>query len=177
MNETEYVTNVYDKIASHFDVTRVTYWNWVTDFVTSLPKGSSILDIGCGNGRNMTYPDYNFTGIDSSKEFIKMCEKRNLRVILGDMTQLPFEDNSFDAVLSIASFHHLTTKKRRNLAMSEIYRVLKPGGKCVMSVWSKEQPVKTRRVFDTYGDTIVKWKNSNQTYSRYYYIFEIDELI
>ena len=41
-----------------------------------------------------------------------------------------------------------------------------------MSVWSINQPEKTRRKFIKYGDTIVNWKQV----PRYYYIFEINEL-
>jgi tRNA (uracil-5-)-methyltransferase TRM9 len=176
MNETKYVTEVYNKIGSHFDKTRVNYWNWITDFINKLPKHSTILDNGCGNGRNMQYKDYTFEGIDSSDTFVTMCRQKGLSCKLADMCEIPFSGNSFDVIMSIASFHHLATPERRIKALQEMYRVLKPNGNVILSVWSITQPPKTRRVFTHYGDTIVPWKNTSGTYERYYYIFEIDEI-
>jgi len=175
-NEKQYVTDVYNKIGNHFDVTRVNHWSWITEFVEKLPYDSFILDNGCGNGRNMMYPNYRFQGVDSSQTFVDMCIEKGLDCELGDMCSLPFKDDTFDAVLSIAAFHHLATPERRMKALQEMLRVLKPNGKVIMSVWSITQPVKTRRVFTKYGDTIVPWKNPKETYERYYYIFEIDEI-
>ena len=51
--ETEYVNKVYDQIAPHFDHTRYKPWPGVENFVKSLPDGSLLLDVGCGNGRNL----------------------------------------------------------------------------------------------------------------------------
>lgn len=175
-DETQYVTDVYNKIGNHFDVTRVNHWSWITEFIKKLPHNSFILDNGCGNGRNMLYPNYHFQGVDSSQTFVDMCIEKGLNCELGDMCSLPFKDNTFDAVLSIAAFHHLTTPERRMKALQEMLRVLKPNGKVILSVWSITQPPKTRRVFTKYGDTIVPWKNPKETYERYYYIFEIDEI-
>lgn len=175
-NETQYVTDVYNKIGGHFDITRVNHWSWITEFVEKLPHGSFILDNGCGNGRNMMYSNYRFQGVDSSQTFVDMCIEKGLNCELGDMCSLPFKDNTFDAILSIAAFHHLATPERRIKALQEMLRVLKPNGRVIMSVWSITQPVKTRRVFTKYGDTIVPWKNPSGTYNRYYYIFQIDEI-
>lgn len=175
-NETQYVTDVYNKIGNHFDVTRVNHWSWITEFIKKLPHNSFILDNGCGNGRNMLYPNYHFQGVDSSQTFVDMCIKKGLNCELCDMCSLPFKDDTFDAILSIAAFHHLVTPERRMKALHEMYRVLKPDGKVIMSIWSITQPSKTRRVFTQYGDTIVPWKNPSGTYERYYYIFEIDEI-
>ena len=174
--EQQSVIDVYNKIAHHFDVTRFNYWSWVTDFVLSLNPNSDILDIGCGNGRNMTYKEHNFKGIDSSEEFVRICKSKNLDVVEGDMCNLPFDDKQFDAILSIASFHHLFTHERRNIAVREMERILKPGGLILLSVWSINQPEKTRRKFHNYGDTLVSWNKDGEVYQRYYYIFEIEEI-
>lgn len=58
----------------------------------------------------------------------------------------------------IASYHHLSTVDRRIKCLEEIHRILKNNGKCLLSVWSKNQPKKTKRVFNNYGDTLVKWQ-------------------
>ena len=52
-------------------------------------------------------------------------------------------------------------------------RVIKDDGQIVISVWSINQPKKTRVTFDNYGDNMVYWKNKH---ARYYYIFKLDEL-
>ena len=170
------VWNVYNKIASAFSITRANKWYWITSFVTSLPRGCSILDIGCGNGRNMMDKRYKFKGIDASDEFVKICRQKDLDVVLTDMCSIPFENESFDHAISIASFHHLSTVERRILALKELYRILKPNGRVLLSIWSKEQPKETKRQFETYGDVFVPWKNRDETYNRYYYIFRLDEI-
>ena len=59
-----------------------------------------------------------------------------------------------------------------------MFRILKPNGMALISVWSKNQPEKTKRRFDSYGDQMVSWKSvKGDEYFRYYYIFKIDELI
>lgn len=45
------VAEVYNKIAKEFDKTRVSIWTNVKNFLDSIPVGSSVLDIGCGNGK------------------------------------------------------------------------------------------------------------------------------
>lgn len=49
--EEEYVHRVYDAIASHFSSTRHTPWPRVCQFLASLPAGSVLADVGCGNGK------------------------------------------------------------------------------------------------------------------------------
>ena len=59
-----------------------------------------------------------------------------------------FEENSFEFLLVIASFHHLDTEDKRKKALQEMNRILKPDGRILVSVWSKTQPKKTKRTFD-----------------------------
>jgi len=174
--ETQYVTDVYGKIAPYFNERRVFTWSWIANFIKSIEQNSTILDIGCGNGRNMQNPDYNFIGLDLCHEFVDICNKRGMTCMYGDMCNMPIESNSMDAIISIASFHHLSNKERRISALNEMKRVLKPDGKILLSVWSIEQPKKTRRTFTKYGDTIVSWNQYGKDYDRFYYIFRLDEI-
>jgi len=112
------------------------YWNSVvTDFIDfySLDNNSSILDVGCGKGF-MVYdflsqlPGLDIKGLDISEYAINNCKnevKDNL--IVGDAKELPFEDNSFDLVISIVSIHNLDLDGCGK-ALKEINRVSKKNG-------------------------------------------------
>lgn len=171
--EIDYVKQIYEYIASEFNVTRAYKWNWITDFINSLPKNSLIYDIGCGSGRNMDYLNYQFIGFDNCESFIELCRNKGLKVYYSEITDIRIRDNSADALICIATFHHLSTYDNRIKALQELKRIVKINGKILLSVWAKDQPKKTRITFDKYGDNIVFWKKK---YPRYYYIFELDEL-
>jgi len=173
--ETQNVKETYEKIAQHFNVTRVFTWVWIDDFINSLPTGSFIYDIGCGNGRNMRFPGHTFIGIDNCENFIKICREKNMLVLLSNMMKINLPDNSADAIICIAAFHHLSTSENRIKALKEMKRLIKPiTGKILLSVWSITQPKKTRVTFTKYGDTMVQW---NKKHMRYYYIFQISEIM
>lgn len=168
-----YVKNTYELIAKHFNVTRVFTWSWITDFIDSLELNSTIYDIGCGNGRNMNFPNQNFIGIDNCTNFINICKNAGKNVINCNMTNINLPNNSADAIICIAAFHHLSTEQNRLNSLKEIYRLIKPGKKILLSVWSIKQPKKTRVTFTKYGNCIVKWNNE---FNRYYYIFDVNEI-
>ena len=127
MDEKMYVGDVYSQIAKYFDNTRSYIWPWIRDVMQEIPSNSTILDIGCGNGRNMQACPSNCQvfGIDQCPELVQICQKRNLHAIVGDMCQMPFQDESFDLLLMIASFHHLSSVERRQQCLQECYRILK----------------------------------------------------
>jgi ubiquinone/menaquinone biosynthesis C-methylase UbiE len=171
------VQQSYDLIAKYFAETRIFTWKWTDNFINNLNINSFILDLGSGNGRNTKYKKYIIFGLDISLEQLKMNKDLN-QSINADMIKLPFKNNIFEAIICIASFHHLETIEKRELCLMEMYRVLKYNGKILLSVWSINQPKKTRRNFNKYGDIIVTWKSKCQKFiiPRYYYIFEIDEI-
>lgn len=186
-------SEVYNKIASEFKNSRSYEWKWVSDFITRvlLEKEATedvetntklrILDIGCGGGRNIksyTNDKIEMIGLDNSSEFIRLCREDNLPVIWGNMIDIPCEEMEFDHLLSVASFHHLSTLDARLKCLCEMNRILKMNGLVLMSVWSFIQPDKTKRKFDHYGHTLVPWKRlDGKVFDRYYYIFKLDELI
>jgi len=172
--ETKYVRDVYDKIAPQFNGKRMNKWSWISDFIDSLQEQSVIYDIGCGGGRNMLYKKHFFIGVDNSKSFIDICRSKSLNVILSDMTCTGLASDSANAILSIASFHHLSSEERRLEGLAEMRRLIRPGGKILLSIWSIRQQKKSKRKF-TYGNNIVEWNNSGVIYKRFYYIFSIDE--
>jgi SAM-dependent methyltransferase len=173
------VKNIYENIANEFSEKRMTKWDWIDDFIYSFPINSNLLDLGCGSGRNMEYNNYNFYGIDNCINFINIAKSKNLNVLLSDMVQLPFKNNTFDGIIMIASFHHLSTNERRTLCLTEIKQKLKINGKMLLSIWSINQSHNKRlnNKFN-YGDNIVPFKDNkgNILGNRYYYIFKIDEI-
>lgn len=68
-----------------------------------------------------------------------LCLNLNFQVVLCDNLALPFRDESFDAVVSMAVVHHFATAERRARAVRELARVLRIGGRLVISVWAMEQ--------------------------------------
>ena len=150
MEET-HVKNVYEEIAYNFSNTRVYKWLWVIDFLDSLNSGSLVYDLGCGNGRNMNHGSLKFIGIDNCENFIKICNEKNLKVINSNITKIPLKNDSADAIICIAVFHHLYSIETRIDTLLEMKRLIKKNGKILLSVWSINQPKKTRRVFKNYG--------------------------
>lgn len=177
--EKTYVKDVYGSIAEHFDITRKYHWKGVKEFLDSKYSLTYGIDIGCGNGRNMLYRDnVRMVGVDNCPELIDICKKKGLDVKLGDVCSLPYVDNSFDFALSIAVFHHLSTKERRMKALKEMIRVLRPGGRGLLSLWSVEQPINFKRKLKK-GDNMVLWKypdnyyiGNGESFERFYYIFD-----
>ncbi|XP_053978893.1 alkylated DNA repair protein alkB homolog 8 isoform X1 [Hylaeus volcanicus] len=138
--ENSYVHEVYEKISSHFDETRHKQWPNVSKFLQSLSPGDILLDVGCGNGKYLHEQKHIFKiGCDRSQNLMKICHSKNFEVFLSDCLYLPYKSNSLDAAISIAVIHHLSTHERRKQAISELARVLKPNGKCLIYVWAKEQ--------------------------------------
>ena len=174
--ETTYVKEVYQEIAPHFSNTRTYKWSWVIDFLDSLKTDSIVYDLGCGNGRNMDHGSLKFIGIDNCENFVSICKNKNLSVINSNITKIPLNNNSADAIICIAVFHHLSTTETRIQALLEMKRLVKPGGKILLSTWSINQPQKTRRTFNNYGNNIVLWNSYGKLYERYYYIFKLDEI-
>lgn len=171
----------YNTIADEFDKTRVRLWPCVTNYLDLFNNNSKILDIGCGNGKYMTYrDDINIIGIDISIELVKICIKKNLNVIHGNMINLPYDDNTFDGLLVVASYHHLDNENDRKKSLNEMYRVLKKDGLCFIEVWAMEQEDKINKNTNfNNNNNLVKWKSikTGNIYYRYYNIYSKNELI
>lgn len=179
--ERTHVQEVYEKIAKHFSNTRVYTWDWIREFIDMQQSCSVIYDIGCGNGRNIIdnqsiEKNLKFVGIDNCREFLNICKGRGIEVVEASMTNIPLNAETADAIICIASFHHLSQIEDRIKSLQEMRRLVKTGGKILISVWAKEQPTKTRRTFEKHGHNIVEWNKFGEKYERYYYIFERKEI-
>jgi len=98
----------------------------------ALHKGAYILDAGCGVGDMMMLlkEEYRVVGIDSSEDAIKYCSKKNIgtNIIKGNISDMPFESESFDAIISLDVLYHDWVHDDL-LALCEMHRILKTGGK------------------------------------------------
>jgi ubiquinone/menaquinone biosynthesis C-methylase UbiE len=155
--EHQNVYETYQEISDEFDSTRHSVWPSVKSFIASIPAQSSLLEIGCGNGKNLAYRnDLDSTGIDFVPKFVAICRNKGLNVLEGNAIALPFDDNSFDNVISVAVFHHLSTEERRIVALREMVRVLKPGGRGMVVCWAFEQSESKRDIKE--GDQYITWR-------------------
>jgi ubiquinone/menaquinone biosynthesis C-methylase UbiE len=138
-------------------------------------KPGKILEIGCGNCRNLIpfeYNDFDCYGIDFSQEMLKCAmeygKKHELKIKLkqAKATEIPFETNSFDYILFVSVLHHLN-KEERAKSLREIKRVLKPNGRAIISVWNKMQ---WKFIFKN-KDVHIPWRTGNAIHQRYYHLF------
>ena len=90
--------------------------------------GTSVLDLGSGTGAAFAQLiNYETTALDPDKKMLELNIFENK--ILGTAENLPFDDNSFDNVFCSFVWRNISDT---NKALSEIYRVVKPGGKFVL---------------------------------------------
>uniref|UniRef100_A0A182KIK7 Fe2OG dioxygenase domain-containing protein n=1 Tax=Anopheles christyi TaxID=43041 RepID=A0A182KIK7_9DIPT len=144
--EAENVHRVYNEIAKHFSDTRHSPWPRVEAFVRSLSIGDVLLDVGCGNGKYLaSYGRSVLLGCDRSEGLLQVCVERGFNVLQCDCLAVPFRDQSVDACISIAVIHHLATDRRREQAISEMVRVLRPGGRALIYVWAKNQEANAKK--------------------------------
>ena len=97
--------------------------------------GARLLDVGCGGGQialalARRFEGASFVGLDLSEDQIRRARRRigalsNIDFVVGDALQLPFDDDEFDTVISVACIKHWPDKMR---GLRECHRVLKPGG-------------------------------------------------
>jgi ubiquinone/menaquinone biosynthesis C-methylase UbiE len=138
------VEDGYDTMANKFSQTRKYFWRgleFIADYVKNEDK---VLDFGCGNGRLLELffdKNVDYTGVDISRKLIDIAKKKypdradNFQKI-SSSESLPFPDNSFNAVYSIAVFHHLPSEELRHKIAKELFRVLQPEGRIVITVWN-----------------------------------------
>ncbi len=151
-----------------------------------------ILDLGCGSGRNfISIKEVGFRGalygVDFSFEMLRYAKKNaeelGMSVILkrSKTSDLDFEDGFFDKVLCIATLHCVENEKEREETVREIYRVLRVGGRLLITTWNKN----SRRWKNKPKEKYVGWnlnpenqdKNIEDNVKRYYYLYDQNELI
>ncbi|KFZ36706.1 methyltransferase type 11 [Shewanella mangrovi] len=108
-------------------------------FDNNLPAFEQALEIGCGYGQGIQLLRNGFgaakvVAVDLDEEMLAYSAERHagadwLTLLQADATRLPFDDQQFDLVCDFAVFHHVPDWQA---AVSEVFRVLKPGGAFVI---------------------------------------------
>lgn len=152
-----HVQSVYNEIATHFNQTRVYMWPKVKEYIKSLPAHSMVLDVGCGNGRNMTMrtDELFYIGLDVSTGLLKFVGSDKKKCTVASVQEnIPFRNNTVDSIMSIAVIHHLVDASQRQKSVFEIERCLKVGGTALIYVWTKEQ----KKFQNLSKDVLIPWQ-------------------
>ena len=103
-------------------------------------------------------------GADNSVELAKICAGEGLEAAAADALCLPYRDGCFDACLSVAVLHHISSPARRRVLVRECGRVLRVGGRALVCAWAREQRGTERgggagKYAKTFGaaDVMVPW--------------------
>ena len=103
-----------------------------------------LLDVGCGTGPmiellSKKYPEKHYVGLDLTPKMIEVANAKklpNTQFIVGDSENLPFDDETFDAVICANSFHHYPNPQK---FFDGVKRVLKPNGRLMMYTECEKQ--------------------------------------
>lgn len=152
---TQMQQNFYDKVASTWDASTppisdfVGVWDELNNWEDSealfvdIPdiQDKDVLDFGCGPGRNlvkyntrcksMAGVDISTHNLEKAKEFLEVsgCNPNKFTFYKNDGVNLDtIESNSFDVIMSIITWQHISVYDIRYNLLKEFYRVLRPGG-------------------------------------------------
>ena len=138
-----YTTNkeCYDKIASKFKDSWEEVEDWQLEerkkFLQYLDKNPAVLDLGCGQGRDLmilTKLGAKCTGLDFSISQLKLAKERNVaELVHSSFSSMPFKSNSFDGVWSCVTLLHV---KREDFVgvIRSVKNILKPNGVFFLSL-------------------------------------------
>lgn len=110
--------------------------------LNNIPAGSKVLDIGCGEGRNMKSifeVSPHVFGVDNDVGAVLDAQKNfkdfpTVKIVQGDATELPFENETFDVVTFLMILPNLDNNKVK--AFQEMARVLKKSGSVMLSTFA-----------------------------------------
>lgn len=149
MPKKEGIRTMFDKIAADYDklnhilslnIDKIWRRKAVRELVGDKPD-AKVLDVACGTGdftiaiAKSLSPSGEVTGIDISEEMMRVGRKKiaeaglSAELISGDCEALPFDDNTFDRIsvgFGVRNFEHI------DVGLSQMLRVLKPGGRLVI---------------------------------------------
>ncbi|MEO1131114.1 MAG: class I SAM-dependent methyltransferase [Cyanobacteria bacterium J06639_1] len=136
------VIREYAKQAKTYDSRWAFYVRATTNAtIARLPDDlGDILDVGCGTGALLSRlaiaaPETRVVGMDASADMLDVARSRlpnRVELREGWAEKIPFGDASFDTAISCNMFHYI---RNPQIALDEIFRVLRPGGTLVLTDW------------------------------------------
>ncbi|MFA5974902.1 MAG: class I SAM-dependent methyltransferase [Elusimicrobiota bacterium] len=126
------------------------HWSFIRE-VIGIPKKGKSLEVGCGRGSISSFfaeAGYRVTLFDLSSEVLETAKEiyaknnhlNRAEFVAGNALKMPFQDNTFDVVISIGLLEHFRSMHQ---LLSEQVRVLKPGGVFIAYVVPKKKSVQT----------------------------------
>ena len=188
--------NLYEQIADDFSESRAAPWPEFHFFKKFISEGDDVVELGCGNGRAYQFlreKKIEYLGIDFSKKLLDIARKRypDTSFQRQDLTDMRLENKKYDAVISVASLHHIPSKRLRKKVFKKISVALKDDGILIFSVWYlwrwkffREIMTSVLRSIFTLGryewnDIFRRWKGNEFTVKplyRYYHAFTQREI-
>ena len=186
----------YNLIAEDFSRTRSFVWEELKPLSQHTIPGDKVLDLGCGNGRLLQIfegQNIEYLGVDNSEKLIEIAKEEHPqhKFQVADALNLPFPDNSFDKIYSIAVLHHIPSTEFRLQFLKEAKRVLKPGGFLIITAWNLWQRKTAWKLLIKniilkilgkskldFRDIFYPWKDSSKKIisQRYFHLFTKKEL-
>ena len=132
MNNEYLFARIYDPVVDPY-IRKIRYK--ILDLARQL-KPAQILDVCCGTGNQMKLlgkNGFNVTGIDLSREMIRVSGKGldGVKCVKGNAAAMPFDDSSFDMVMTTLSLHENTLEIAEKI-IGEMFRVNKPDGTLIL---------------------------------------------
>ena len=138
----------FDTAAQSFDAPELGFWNRHGRHAVALAQvspGDSVLDVGCGTGASAipaakaVGAGGSVIGVDLSTSMLDVARRKaraasisNVTFCHADMGATGFDDATFDVAISVFSIFFC---KNMRMQLSELWRMLKPGGRLVVTVW------------------------------------------
>jgi ubiquinone/menaquinone biosynthesis C-methylase UbiE len=127
----------YDKLSMHYrdhykESHADVYLKWIEAFASVVPKATSVLELGCGDGVPVAQAlstGYAYTGVDLSP--VQIANARSqipaATFVVADMTELAFPDETFRGIIALYSIIHVPLDEQEAL-LRLVYRWLQPDG-------------------------------------------------
>jgi ubiquinone/menaquinone biosynthesis C-methylase UbiE len=147
------IKDEFPRKSQHDEANNVTYQRcqYAYEYAKPFITGKKVLDVGCGNAYGTALMaesaseimglDYDQSTIDDNKD--RYSTIKNLSFKRAEIPPLPFEDNSFDVVTAFQFIEHIHARKE---FMKECLRVLKPGGKVMITTPNSKKIVSTKSI-------------------------------